>query len=271
MGIVQTEAAHIGTGTEMLSEKETIEIRGLAKEIRVLKEGSYNTITWDAAIEQVVTANCQNEDDYFRKIALLDYFLDERQMEKITDLSTFVESLEHQIDNLKCRARGYAVSTAERLKLRQYIESKIAGKEYPTNQDEAYEYYQLLIQKVFTTKTLDQLLLTLCELSAVLQDFYPTAYPDAQIIAKHHKQIRQIVVVTGAPLTKKEIVVETGISLSDVGLIMSRFVQLGIFEAGKNGRFNTYKYVRSTFDTSTLRKEWDWLWSLPYKKLEPYE
>jgi hypothetical protein len=216
-------------------------------------------------MEQVVSRNSKNEDDYFRKIALLGYFLNEEQ--QLADLSIFLESLEQRITDLKRGAIGYAISTAERIKLRQNIESRIAGKEYPTNRDQAYEYYQLLIQKAFTAKTLDQLLRTLCDLSAVLREFYPNAYPDAQIIANYHKQVRQIVVVTGTPLTKTEIAAATGIGSSDVGLIMSRFVQIGIFEAGKKGRFNTYKYVSSTFDTNTLRKEWDWLWSLPYKRL----
>jgi hypothetical protein len=169
---------------------------------------------------------------------------------------------------LKHRARGYAITTAERSNLRQVIETKMAGLEYPTNQDEAYEYYQLLIQKTFTAKTLDQLLLTLCDLSAVLQDFYPNAYPDVQIIASHDKEIRQIVEITGSPLTKKEISVATGIDASDLGLIMYRLAQIGIFEIGKKGRINTYQYMRSTFETNALRKEWDWLWSLPYKKLD---
>jgi hypothetical protein len=165
----------------MLSDKETAEIRGLAKGVRELKEPNYDSITWEAAMEQVVSRNSKNEDDYFRKIALLGYFLNEEQ--QLADLSIFLESLEQRITDLKRGAIGYAISTAERIKLRQNIESRIAGKEYPTNRDQAYEYYQLLIQKAFTTKTLNQLLRTLCDLSAALREFYPNAYPDAQIIA----------------------------------------------------------------------------------------
>ena len=115
----------------MLSEKETAEIRSLAKEIRALKEPNYDAITWEAAIEQVVSVKSDNEDDYFRKIALIRYFLDEERMAQITDLPTFLESLPLRIADLKCRARDYAISTAERFKLRQRIESKMAGQNYP--------------------------------------------------------------------------------------------------------------------------------------------
>jgi hypothetical protein len=252
----------------MLSEKETAEIRSLAKEIRALKEPNYDAITWEAAIEQVVSVKSDNEDDYFRKIALIGYFLDEERMAQITDLPTFLESLPLRIADLKRRARDYAISTAERLKLRKNIDCKLANSKFPTNDKEAEKHYQLLIQKAFTCVSLDQLLSVLCDLSAVLQEFYPKAYPDAHIIAKHHKKIPQIAEIAGTPLTKKEISATTEIDQDDLGLIMYRFAQLGIFKAGKKGRFNTYQYVSSTIDTNILRKEWHWLWSSPYRKLE---
>jgi hypothetical protein len=255
----------------MLSKQEIERVRGLAKEIRELKESNYDVITWQGAIEQVVSESSENEDDYYRKVALLGYFLDEERMIQITGLSTFLESLPQQVEELKQHANGYFLAASERISLRQKIEEKIAGQEYPKNKSDAYEYYQLLIQKVFTAKTLDQLLLTLCDLSAVLREFYPNAYPDVQILANNHKEIRQLTVAQEATVTKKEIAAATGIGEAAIGLIMSRLAQLGIFEVGKKGRFNTYKYIRSTFDTNTLRKEWDWLWSLPYKKLESYE
>ena len=252
---------------QVLSELEIERVRKLAKEIRKLKESDYDAITWEGAIQQVLSVNIENEEDLFKTTVLLDYFLDEERMSKIVNLSIFLESLPEQIEELKHHANGYALDAFELVSLRQRIEQKIAGLEYPRNQNEAYHYYQLLIQRVFSVETLDQLLQALTDLSTVLNEFYPTVYPDVKVIAENSKEIRQLATPTDAPLTKKEMAAATGIPAAAIGLIMSRLAQLGIFEVRKNGRFNTYRFVRSDFETNLLRKKWDWLWSVPYKKL----
>lgn len=243
----------------MLSERETYEIRILAKEIRELKEANYDSLTWEAAKEKAVSECSQSEDDYFRKMVLLGYFLSEERA--LTSLEIFLETLPDQIENMKQRARGYSLSRTDRQKLFGEVQSRMADLNPPTNDAEAYDYYQLLIQKVFVTRNLDQLLKAICELSDVLREFYPGAYLDAQIIASNQDKIRTLTSSEDFPLTKKEMAEKTGMGEGEVGLIMSRLAQLGIFEIGKKGRYNIYRYLQSNFETNTLRREWDWLWS----------
>ena len=61
----------------MISDKEITEIRQLAAKIRTLKEESYDAITWDVAIKQVVSDSVRSKDDLFRKTALLKFFIAE--------------------------------------------------------------------------------------------------------------------------------------------------------------------------------------------------
>jgi hypothetical protein len=251
--------------TRMLSESEVAEVRGLAAAIRTIKERNYDAITWEKAIDQVVREKTTSDAEYFRKTALLDYFLNESQ--QLSSLSIFLEGLDENILNRQQRAAGYAITDTERVELRQKIERRLIDLGDPADERAAFEYYQLLIDKVFTSATIDDLFSSLAELSSVLKRFFPQAFPEASMLVAHASNLDAIIRATSGGATKKHISAEIGIDVDAVGLLMHRLTQIGVFTVSKRGRQNEYFFKGTALDVNALRREWGWLWSSPYKRL----
>jgi len=249
----------------MISNIEIDEIRRLASEVRDLKEKNYGNMTWDDAKKHVVSKNSNNEDDFFKKIALLQFFIAEDK--QLCSLSVFLDNLDSEIVNLKERSRNYAISEAERLILERKITEYLSFRKFPENKKSAFDYYQVLIDKVFISTTLPELMDSLYELDAVLSEYYPEAFPEIKVLLEYHDNIYKIIEISKDGATKKDIASALGASVESVGAAMHRFTQLGIFEVSKKGRANVYRYKNSQFDVNKIRKEWDWLWCQPYKRL----
>lgn len=249
----------------MISDKEITEIRQLAAKIRTLKEESYDAITWDVAIKQVVSDSVRSKDDLFRKTALLKFFIAEDK--QLYSLSEFLDGLDSEIADLKERDKDYAISETERLALKQKIENYFVRTKYPADKNSAFDYYQVLIDKVFISRTLTELMLSLYELSVILKEYYQSAFQEVHVFSEFRDKLQDIIDISKEGVTKKQIASSSGVGVELVGAVMYRFAQLGIFEVGKKGRENVYTYKQSDFDVNVIRKEWTWLWSQPCKKL----
>ncbi len=249
----------------MISDKEITEIRQLAAKIRKLKEGSYDALTWDVVIKKVVSDSARSKDDFFRKTALLKFFVDEDK--QLCSLDEFLDGLDFEIADLKERDKDYAISETERLILKKKIDSYFLHIKYPTDRNGAFDYYQVLIDKVFISKTLTELMSLLCELSVILKEYYPSAFQEVHVFSEFRDKLQDIIDISKEGATKKQIASALGVGVELVGTVMYRLTQLGIFEVGKRGRENVYTYKQSDFDVNVIRKEWTWLWSQPYKKL----
>ena len=250
---------------KMITAEEISETRQLAAKIRKLKEDNYATLTWDEAIKLVVSAHAKSENDSFRKTALLAFFIAEDR--KLCSLSDFLEGLDSEIVNLKEHSKNYAITETERVVLSQKITNHLSGKKYPTDKNRAFDYYQILIDKIFISRSLPELMQTLCELAQVLKEFYPGAFPEVHMLVESRDKLQQAIDIAKEPATKKQIAFALGVGVESVGALMCRFTQLGIFEVTKKGRENLYAFKKSDFDVNTIRKEWSWLWSSPYKRL----
>ncbi len=249
----------------MISNEEVKEIRLLASKVKKLKEENYDALTWDEAIKQVVSAHSRNEDEFFRKIALLEFFIAEDK--QLCSLDVFLEGLDSEIQNLKERAKDYAISESERLALKQKISDYFSRTKYPEDKNSAFDYYQVMVDKLFTSNSWSELMLSLYDLSVILKEHYPSTFSEVQMLAEFCDKVQPLIDISKEGATKKQIASALEVSVDLVGTVMHRFTQLGIFELSKKGRANVYTYKKSTFDVNTLRKEWTWLWSQPYKKL----
>ena len=115
-----------------LTEPELSRIRSIACEIRDLKQSNYDRLTWDAAKAQVTRAHSTSAEQYYRTLALLEYFLDEERA--LMALPHFLEKAEAIAANLKERDNGYAVDEAERALQRSKIENYLSKSGEPKGQ-----------------------------------------------------------------------------------------------------------------------------------------
>ena len=251
--------------TPTLPKSEVDEVRRLAVAIRDLKESNYDAITWEQAICQVVRERTASEDAFFRKTALLDFFLNEEQ--QLSSLGIFLESLDDNILNRRQRESNYSITEEERLEIRQKVELRLVALGRPSDERTAFEYYQLLIDKAFTSSTVADVFSSLVDLAAILREFFPQAYPEAFMLAAQASKMDALLHATKSGRTKKQIAEEVNIDGDTAGLLLSRLSQIGVFAVTKRGRQNEYHFRQTTVDVNALRGEWAWLWSLPYKTL----
>ncbi|NJA04183.1 hypothetical protein ACQE3D_18340 [Methylomonas sp. MS20] len=247
-----------------ISDKELKRVRKIGLQIRTLKTANSDSYTWESAIDKVVSENTKDQDDFFRMKAMMAFFVDEsRQMQS---LGMFIDSLEDRIIHLKEKSEHYAIREETRQMLDAKI-SKILDDLAPKiSQKNAFDVYQMMIDKIFLTNDLDTLFLWIGKLSSVLAEYFPNAFQEVHGLVVGYQQIEPIVEMAKIGATKKEILAHTRIEI-DPGLFMNRLVKIGIFSQGKRGRENVYVFQSRQFDNNLLRKEWTWLYGEPYKKL----
>lgn len=125
----------------------------------------------------------------------------------------------------------------------------------------------MLIDLVFVSTSVGELNSALIRLMGVLEKFRPGLYPDAIVLASNADKIALIAGLSKEGITRQELVDRTGIESQALGITMSRLAQLGIFKVEKCGRRNVYKFNRWEIDVNDLRREWTWLWAIPYERL----
>lgn len=288
----------------MLSEDEIKEVRRLAKLIRAAKKQNRDAITWQDAIDQVIRENTNNEEDYFRQRALMDFFLDEgrqyksslvvktkslsnESLENFLDglddqlfeemisidfgsneaLGRFLEGLDGRVAELKERNQDYCISEEERQRLNDRIEIRLTQIGEPAERDSAFDCYHLLIDKIFVSNCLDDLLSTLWILSDILSKHYPKAFQEVHLFTCLRNRLPSFTEAAKLGITKKDTASLLDITTDTAGLLLYRLTQIGIFDIRKKGRENLYHLEQTDFDVNKLRKEWSWLWSHPYKQI----
>lgn len=104
-----------------LSQAEMGRIREVARHVRSVKEKDYNGITWEQAKLQVTKEVSRTPDEYYKTLALLEYFLDERRT--LSSLQLFLEGADSIAANLRARDSHYAIDPAERDRIRTKIDT----------------------------------------------------------------------------------------------------------------------------------------------------
>lgn len=249
----------------MLTDSELSEIRRLALAISKRKEENYDSITWERAIKEALSEYTIHSDDYFRKMALLEFFIAEDR--QIVSLDTFLEGLDESIRELRDRSNNYVITDDERFDVNRKVDRRLAAIGVPTNKKSAYEVHQLLIDKVFHCQNLTELCVLLNRLGKVLKAYYSDGYLETQIIAECCLKLKTILAATSAPATKKQVAAASDLAVDKVGLLLYRFSQIGISSVTKKGRENVYAFNGNDFDNNIIRREWEWLWAVPHKKL----
>lgn len=269
------------TVLNILTQDEISTLRRLAGLIRERKQNAGDAITWDHAIEQVIREYVPDEDGFFRTRALMDFFLNEGKQRRMSlaikpfsslfgtneALERFLEGLDGRIAELKENAGGYLITEAEQRAIGERIDACLARLGEPRDMDSAFDYYQLLIDRIFISDTIEILLSRIMDLSMVLDRHYPDTFPEVQAWGRVASRWPALAAVSANEATKKELAAHLDLNPDDIGLVMARLAQIGIVEIRKRGRENLYRFTDIDLDVNRLRKEWTWLWAQPYKRL----
>jgi hypothetical protein len=248
-----------------LSSTEIARIRQLAARVRQLKEQNYDGITWDQVKKEVARSASSSSDEYYTTLALFQYFIDEGR--GLSSLDTFLEGADEIAANLRERDLHYAVDEAERTRIRSRVDAYLQRVGTPATSKSAFDYYQVLIDRVFTSTTLGDLLDTLDRLSSTLEKWYPKAFPEAQFIGRAHRDLLRLTELAASPVSIPSASAADSHDFSPLKQILHRFVSIGVFAIQKVKGQSLYVYVTSNIDTNQLRREWAWLWCQPGERL----
>jgi RNA processing factor Prp31 len=248
-----------------LSSIEIARIRQLAARVRQLKEQNYDGVTWEQVKKEVARSASSSSDEYYTTLALFQYFIDEGRA--LSSLGTFLEGADEVAVNLRERDLHYAVDEAERTRIRVRVDAYLQRVGTPATSKAAFYYYQVLIDRVFTSTTLGDLLDTLDRLASTLEKWYPQAFPEVQFIARAHGNLLRLTELAASPISIRSASAADSQDFSPLKQILHRFVSIGVFAVQKDKRQSLYKYVTSNIDTNQLRREWEWLWCQPGERL----
>lgn len=240
-------------------------IRTLAAEVRRRMEQNSGSLTWDQAKREVAQGAAVSNDDYYKTLALFQHFLDESRA--LSSLGDFLDSVGEIANDLRARDEGYAIDDAERVRIRNLVDSFLERVGPPDSVRAAFDYYQVLIDRVFTSNTLVDLLETLVRLSSVLKHWYPSAFAEARLIAELSPDILHFASLAKSPTS---LVAASDFAKKDFSAlkhVLHRFVGIGVFDVERFGRQTLYTCRTTIINTNNLRKEWSWLWCCPGERL----
>jgi len=248
-----------------LTPLELVRIRDVAKRVRLLKEGNYDAITWEYAKTKVAREVAESPADYYTTLALLVYFLNEEA--SVTSLEVFLPTVPNLAQDLRERDTDYAIDSASCASVRAQVDAFLQRVGEPASKGAAFDYYQVLIDRVFTSTSLVDLLDTLDRLAVVLERWYPSALAEVRLIARLRPDLETFFRLAAAPISLSAASEQAGRDLTPLGDILHRFVRIGVLSRTKLGRQFHYTLETSAIDTSRLRKEWSWLWCQPGQRL----
>lgn len=248
-----------------LSQSELTRIREVARRVRRVKERDYDGITWEQAKLQVAKEASESTDEYYKTLALLDYFLDEGRA--LSSLQVFLEGADGIAANLRARDAHYAIAPAERDRIRTKVDAYLSRVGTPSTARAAFDYYQVLIDRVFTSNSYADLLDTIARLGATLERWYPKAFLEAQFIGKSKADLLRLSELASTPMTLASASAAVGHDLSELKQYLHRFIAIGIFSKVKEKREIRYAFLTPNVDVNSLRREWSWLWSNPGQRL----
>ena len=248
-----------------LSRTEITRIRDIAERVRRIKEMNYNGITWEQAKLQVTKEASGSTDEYYKTLALLDYFLDEGRA--LCSLQVFLESADDIVANLSARDMHYAIAPVERERIRSKVDAYLNHVGTPSTSKAAFDYYQVLIDRVFTSTTYSDLLDTIARLGATLERWCPNAFLEAQFIGKSKTDLLRLSEIASSPITLASASAISGHDFSGLKQHLHRFISIGLFSKVKEKREVRYAFLTSKGNTNHLRREWTWLWSSPGQRL----
>ena len=249
----------------ILTSADLSRVRELAVQVRQRKEQNYDLITWDQAKHEVARAASKSTDDYYKTLALFQYFIDESRA--LSSLDVFLEKAGEIAEDLRDRDQFYAIDEAERFRIQRLVELFLERVGPPASSREAFDYYQVLIDRIFISTTLVELLGSMECLASVLGQWYPNAFQEVHLIAGLRHEILAFAELAESPVTLAIASVSAERDFSPLKQILHRFVRIGVFEVDKIGRQSFYKCLTWTINTSLLRKEWTWLWCRPGERL----
>ena len=248
-----------------LSDEQLACIRKVAVEVRILKENNYESMTWEEAKVQVARKVTDSQEDYYAALALLGYFVNEKA--SLTSLEMFLLDVPKMAQELRERDSDYAIDATTCASIRTKIDAFLCRAGEPTTPNSAFEYYHVLIDRIFTCTALSDLLDTIDRLSSVLVKWYPNAFIEAQILAANRLALECFFCEAATPISLAEASKKQNRDLTDLRNILHRFVAIGILSKSKSGREVKYHHETSVIDTNKLRKQWDWLWCQPGQRL----
>jgi hypothetical protein len=249
-----------------LSPTEIARIRDIAERVRRMKEKDYDGITWEQAKLKVANEEASGStDEHYKILALLDYFLDEERA--LCSLHVFLESADDIVANLRARDLHYAIGTAEREQIRSKVDAYLNRVGMPSTSEAAFDYYQVLIDRVFTSTTYPNLLDTIARLGATLERWYPKAFLEAQFIGKSKADLLRLSELAFSPITLASASALAGHDFSGLKQHLHRFIDIGLFSKVQVRREVQYVFLTPKVDTNLLRREWSWLWSSPGQRL----
>ena len=154
-----------------LSQPEIARIREIARRVRIAKERDYDGTTWEQAKLTLAKEASESPDEYYKTLALLEYFLDEGRA--LCSLQVFLEGVDVSAENLRARDKHYAIDGPERDRIRTKVDAFLNRVGAPSTADTAFDFYQVLIDRVFTSTSYPDLLDTIARLGAALERWYP--------------------------------------------------------------------------------------------------
>lgn len=248
-----------------LSQPEIARIREIARRVRIAKERDYDGTTWEQAKLTIAKEASESPDEYYKTLALLEYFLDEGRA--LCSLQVFLEGVDDSAENLRARDKHYAIDGPERDRIRTKVDAFLNRVGAPSTPDTAFDFYQVLIDRVFTSTSYPDLLDTIARLGATLERWYPKAFLEAQYIGRCKDDLLRFSELASTPTTLASASVTVGRDLSGLKQHLHRFVAIGIFSKVKEKREVRYAFLTPSIDVNILRKEWSWLWSNPGQRL----
>jgi hypothetical protein len=246
------------TTTVINNEIEYVE--ELAEKIREYKESHYDAITWEKAIDKFVGEATTDNNYGIRLKALLSHYLSPKE-KRLQSNEHFLSESDELIKRKKYAEVNYKINTSEKeLLVRKFNEEIAKYKTQKLDKRAAFDYYQILIQRIFVSSSIEELRTYFTELDSVLQEYYPKANLDIKNFSVALSNFDTIHKATesGADLKTISNIIEL-----DAGYFMSKMSEIEIFEKIKQGKKNTYIFKKMEFDTNLLRKMWSWLGVAP--------
>jgi hypothetical protein len=248
-----------------LSPFEVTRIRRIAERIRSMKEANYGGVTWDAAKLLVSKEESSSTDEFYKTLALLEFFLDEDRA--LCPLEVFLSTAGDIAVDLRERDMHYAIGQAERDKVRTRVDAYLNRVGKPTTSRAAFDYYQVQIDRVFTSSTFIDLLESISRLGATLESWYPNAYLEAQYIGKSKADLIRFSELASSPISLGSATDASRYDFWGLKQYLHRFIAIGLFSKVKEKREVKYIFLTSIVDVNALRKEWSWLWCMPGQRL----